>query len=81
MGGPILGLRAAFTVLATPACTDRPFAHSVAAAAGLEDHVLDVGLPELLEELPTCIRELQTFDPMSLRNSIAGVWSTAHLAG
>lgn len=40
---------------------------------GLEHHVLEPSLAELLrEELPACVRVLQSFDPMSLRNDMAG---------
>lgn len=72
LGREQLGLRAAFTVLATPDATDRPHAAAAATAAGLEQHhVIDVPLADLLGELPTCVRVLGSFDPMQLRNSIA----------
>jgi asparagine synthetase B (glutamine-hydrolysing) len=44
----------------------------VAEAAGLTHHVLESSLEELLEELPWVVHTLQTFDPMALRNDIAG---------
>ncbi|KAL4431231.1 hypothetical protein ABPG75_006487 [Micractinium tetrahymenae] len=66
-----LGLRAAFTVLASPGATDRPFAAAVAAAAGLQHRQLDLSLEDVLQELPTCVRVLQSFDPMTLRNDVA----------
>lgn len=71
VGRQPLGLRAAFTVLASPGATDRPYAAAVATAAGLQHHQLDVGLEEVLRELPTCVRVLQSFDPMTLRNDMA----------
>lgn len=75
-GNDILGLSAAFTVLCSPAATDRQYAAQVAAALpGLEHHVIDISLEEALEELPDCVRVLQSFDPMMLRNDIAGGWA------
>lgn len=72
-GRGILGLLAAFTVLCTPAATDRHYAAQVAAALpGVEHHVIDISLEEALQELPDCVRVLQSFDPMTLRNDIAG---------
>ena len=72
-GRNILGLSAAFTVLCTPAATDRHYAAQVAAALpGVEHHVIDICLEEALQELPDCVRVLQSFDPMTLRNDIAG---------
>ncbi|PRW58602.1 MFS general substrate transporter [Chlorella sorokiniana] len=71
-GRDILGLSAAFTVLCTPAATDRQYAAQVAAALpGVEHHVIDISLEEALQELPDCVRVLQSFDPMTLRNDIA----------
>jgi asparagine synthetase B (glutamine-hydrolysing) len=72
LGKDILGLRAAFTVTATPSCTDREHAQVAAAAAGLEHHLIDTDLEGVLQELPVCVRVLQTFDGMSLRNELAG---------
>lgn len=75
-GREILGLTAAFTVLCSSAATDRQHAAQVAAALpGLEHHVIDISLEEALEELPDCVRVLQSFDPMMLRNDIAGGWA------
>jgi asparagine synthase (glutamine-hydrolysing) len=70
-GRPILGLTAAFTVLCSPGCSDRQYAAEVASTAQLQHHIADVRLDEILHELPFCIRVLQTFDPMTLRNSIS----------
>jgi len=72
LGREALGLTAAFTVVASPEATDRPYAAQVAAAAGLQHHLLELSLEEVLQELPVCVRVLQTFDPMTLRNDIAG---------
>lgn len=58
-------------MLASPGATDRPYAAAVAASAGLQHHQLDLSLEEVLRELPTCVRVLQTFDPMTLRNDVA----------
>lgn len=44
----------------------------MAAAAGLAHHVIDVPIEDLLEELPTCVEVLRSFDPMTLRNDMAG---------
>lgn len=70
-GRDALGLSAAFTVLASPAATDRAHAAAVAAAAGLRHHQLDISLEQALQELPECVRVLRSFDPMSLRNDLA----------
>lgn len=36
------------------------------------DHdLIDISLDEVLQELPTCVRVLETFDPMTLRNDMA----------
>jgi len=45
-----------------------------AALPGVQHHVLDISLEEALQELPECVRVLQSFDPMTLRNDIAGEW-------
>ncbi len=52
--------------------TDRGHAERVAAAAGLTHHIIETNLDELLQELPWVVRTLQGFDPMALRNDIAG---------
>ncbi|KAG1675779.1 hypothetical protein FOA52_012435 [Chlamydomonas sp. UWO 241] len=72
-GRSVLGLSAAVTVLCTDEdATDRPYATASAAAAGLEHFMVEVTVRELLErELPTCVRALRTFDPMTLRNEVA----------
>ena len=73
-GRDILGLSAAFTVLCTPAATDRHYAAQVAASLpGVQHHVIDISLEEALQELPDCVRVLQSFDGMTLRNDLAGV--------
>ncbi len=63
-------------VIALPAfcadASDRGHAETVAAAAGLRHYVIEASLERLLRELPWVVRVLQTFDPMALRNSIAG---------
>lgn len=73
LGQEALGLAAAITVLASPDATDRPHATAMAAAAGLAaHHQLEISLEEALQELPDAVRVLQSFDPMALRNEIAG---------
>ncbi|KAK9814684.1 hypothetical protein WJX72_009768 [[Myrmecia] bisecta] len=71
VGNEMLGLKRAFTVLATPDATDRHYASRVASAAQLRHCPIETSLEALLTELPWVVRVLQTFDPMSLRNSIA----------
>jgi asparagine synthetase B (glutamine-hydrolysing) len=72
LGKEILGFQSAFTVVTTPDSTDREHSVAVAAVAGLEHTLLDISLEDLLQELPDCVRLLQTFDGMELRNDIAG---------
>ncbi|KAI3433330.1 hypothetical protein D9Q98_003148 [Chlorella vulgaris] len=71
LGKDILGFQSAFTVVTTPDSTDREHSVAVAAVAGLEHTLLDISLEDLLQELPDCVRLLQTFDGMELRNDIA----------
>lgn len=65
-----IDIKNAVTVLTSDLATDRPYASPVAIRHHLTHHVLDVSLLELLELLPFCVRTLQTFDGMTLRNSI-----------
>jgi asparagine synthase (glutamine-hydrolysing) len=64
------GTHVAVTVLASSDAPDRPYATAVAEALGWEHRVLDVTLDDLLSEVDFVVRELKTFDPMEIRNSI-----------
>lgn len=72
LGKDVLGLTAAFTVVASDVSTDREHAVVVARTSALQHHLIDISLEEVLQELPNCVRVLQTFDGMALRNEIAG---------
>ena len=62
---------AAITVFTSATATDRPYACAIAQQHGLQHHVIDVTLEELMAQtLPLCVRQLQTFDGMELRNSM-----------
>lgn len=62
---------AAITVLTSEAATDRPYAEAIAKALGIKHYPINISLPELLNrQLPACVRALQTFDGMELRNAI-----------
>jgi asparagine synthase (glutamine-hydrolysing) len=63
-------LRQAFTVLASPRATDGPFAAAVARAHHLDQKVIALDYPALLEGLRPLVRTLRTFDPMEVRNSL-----------
>ncbi|GIL72285.1 hypothetical protein Vretimale_19953 [Volvox reticuliferus] len=72
VGGKQLGLKTALTVTCSDDATDLPYAAASAAAAGLEHIVIRIPLDELLRRyLPSVVRTIQSFDPMSLRNDIA----------
>ena len=64
-------LSSAVTVFASEAATDRPYAPLVAERHGLRHVVLDVRLDAVLEVIPACVRALETFDGMELRNAAA----------
>ncbi|KAG0315967.1 hypothetical protein BGZ99_007145 [Dissophora globulifera] len=63
-------LTGAVTVLCTDQATDEFYATQIAAKTGLVQEVVKITLDSVLEELEFCIKTLQTFDPMELRNSI-----------
>ncbi|KAF9113000.1 hypothetical protein BGX27_002396 [Mortierella sp. AM989] len=63
-------LTGAVTVLCTDEARDEFYSTQIASRTGLEQKVVKVTLDSVLEELEFCIRTLQTFDPMELRNSI-----------
>jgi len=67
---PAKPLTGAITVLCTDQATDEFYATQIAARTGLVHQVVKITLDSVLEELDFCIRTLQTFDPMELRNSI-----------
>mmetsp|Transcript_20188 Transcript_20188/g.51350 ORF Transcript_20188/g.51350 Transcript_20188/m.51350 type:complete len:203 (+) Transcript_20188:86-694(+) len=61
----------AVTVITGEDSPDRAFAQAVALEHGLEHHIVRVTSSELIEcYLPACVRELATFDGMTLRNSL-----------
>ncbi|KAF9960043.1 hypothetical protein BGZ70_008698 [Mortierella alpina] len=63
-------LSGAVTVLCTDHATDEFYASQISARLGLTQKVVKITLDSVLEELEFCIRTLQTFDPMELRNGI-----------
>ncbi|KAF9984655.1 hypothetical protein BGZ65_012954 [Modicella reniformis] len=63
-------LTGAVTVLCTDQATDEFYATQIAARTGLVQEVVKITLDSVLEELEFCIRTLETFDPMELRNSV-----------
>ncbi|KAF9574455.1 hypothetical protein EC968_006439 [Mortierella alpina] len=63
-------LSGAVTVLCTDQATDEFYATQISARLGLTQKVVKITLDSVLEELEFCIRTLQTFDPMELRNGI-----------
>ncbi|GLC76695.1 hypothetical protein PLESTF_001819300 [Pleodorina starrii] len=72
VAGGQLGLKTALTVICSDDATDLPYATASAAAAGLEHVVVRIPLDELLRRyLPSVVRTLQSFDPMTLRNDVA----------
>ncbi|KAG0349615.1 hypothetical protein BG004_000021 [Podila humilis] len=64
---PIIG---AVTVLCTDQATDEFYADQISRRCGLEQTVVKITLDSVLEELEFCIKTLETFDPMELRNGI-----------
>lgn len=72
VGGKVLDLQAAFTVICSDDATDMPHAEASASAAGLQHTVVRLTLPELLRRhLPAVVRTTCSFDPMTLRNDVA----------
>ncbi|KAF9292296.1 hypothetical protein BGZ68_008261 [Mortierella alpina] len=63
-------LSGAVTVLCTDQATDEFYATQISARLGLTQKVVKITLDSVLEELEFCIKTLQTFDPMELRNGI-----------
>jgi len=62
---------AAITVLTGADSPDREFATRAAASAGLPHHIVEVTSTDLVDSyLPQCVKELGTFDGMTLRNSL-----------
>lgn len=64
-----LSVTTAITVLSS-AATDRQYANAVAKKFGLEHHIIELPLVDMLKILPYCIEVLSTFDNMELRNSL-----------
>ena len=61
----------AITVLTGQTCPDKEFAIAAAVQAKIEHHVVYVTSADLVDTyLPACVRELGTFDGMTLRNSL-----------
>ncbi|KAG0233144.1 hypothetical protein BGW41_001624 [Actinomortierella wolfii] len=63
-------IHGAVTVLCTDQATDEFYAAQVSARTGMVQEVVKITLDNVLEELEFCIKTLQTFDPMELRNGI-----------
>ncbi len=62
---------AAITVVTSDTASDRPYACAIAQQHSLPHHLIQITLKELLEQaLPLCVRTLQTFDGMELRNAM-----------
>ena len=62
---------AGITVVTGEDSPDRAFAAAAAAEKGLAHHVIHVTSEDLLEQyLPACVQLLNTFDGMTLRNSL-----------
>ncbi|KAF9901090.1 hypothetical protein BX616_002384 [Lobosporangium transversale] len=60
----------AITVLCTDQATDEFYATQIAARTGMVQEIVKITLDSVLEELEFCIKVLETFDPMELRNGI-----------
>ena len=61
----------ALTVLTGPESPDRAFAAAAAKEHSLEHHVVELTSTDLVETyLPQCVQQLNTFDGMTLRNSL-----------
>ncbi|KAF9167698.1 hypothetical protein DFQ26_003486 [Actinomortierella ambigua] len=63
-------IRGAVTVLCTDQATDEFYAAQVSKRTGMVQEVVKITLENILEELEFCIKTLETFDPMELRNGI-----------
>ncbi|KAG0052868.1 hypothetical protein BGZ83_002015 [Gryganskiella cystojenkinii] len=63
-------LTGAVTVLCTDQATDEFYAHNISKRTGLVQEVVKITLDSVLEELEFCVRTLESFDPMELRNAI-----------
>ncbi|KAF9314361.1 hypothetical protein BG003_004272 [Podila horticola] len=63
-------LTGAVTVLCTDQATDEFYADQISKRCGLKQEVVKITLDSVLEELEFCIKTLETFDPMELRNGI-----------
>ncbi|KAF9327782.1 hypothetical protein BG006_008952 [Podila minutissima] len=63
-------LTGAITVLCTDQATDKFYADQISKRCGLKQEVVKITLDSVLEELEFCIKTLETFDPMELRNGI-----------
>ncbi|KAF9346086.1 hypothetical protein BGX26_002436 [Mortierella sp. AD094] len=63
-------LNGAVTVLCMDEARDEFYSTQISSRLGLKQEVVKVTLDSVLEELEFCIKTLQTFDPMELRNSI-----------
>ncbi|KAF9583320.1 hypothetical protein BGW38_009754 [Lunasporangiospora selenospora] len=76
-------LKRAITVLCTDEATDEFYATQIASRIGMDHTVVKITLDSVLEELEFCIKVLETFDPMELRNGIviARGLSIAHAQG
>ncbi|KAF9428985.1 hypothetical protein BGZ94_000214 [Podila epigama] len=63
-------LKGAVTVLCTDQATDEFYADQISKRCGLDQTVVKITLDSVLQELEFCIKTLETFDPMELRNGI-----------
>ncbi|KAF9175122.1 hypothetical protein BGX21_007355 [Mortierella sp. AD011] len=63
-------LDGAVTVLCMDDARDEFYSTQISSRLGLKQEVVKITLDSVLEELEFCIKTLQTFDPMELRNSI-----------
>ncbi|KAF9188795.1 hypothetical protein BGZ51_000319 [Haplosporangium sp. Z 767] len=63
-------LTGAITVICTDQATDEFYSTQIAARTGLIQKIVRITLDSVLEELEFCIKTLETFDPMELRNAI-----------
>ena len=62
---------AAITVVTSATASDRAYACAIAQQHGLKHHLIEIALSDLLTQaLPLCVRTLQTFDGMELRNAM-----------
>lgn len=75
------GTRAAVTVLTGPDAPDRPYAQAIASHLGWTHYVVESPFEDLLTQTDFVVRELHSFDPMELRNSLViarGLQEAAH---